>query len=89
MTAHTARSRGSARLPPARATLYTGGMRRGLWILALLLVWHAAPAGALEPGDKAPEFLLNGSDGKAYSLAGFAGTRGLVLAWFPKAFTPG
>ena len=66
-------------------------MRRGMWILAwlLVLVWQGAPAEALEPGDEAPEFLLQGSDGKAYSLAGFAGMRGIVLAWFPKAFTPG
>ena len=38
---------------------------------------------------KAPDFKLQGSDGKTYSLADFAGKRGFVLAWFPKAFTSG
>lgn len=46
-------------------------------------------AQALEVGDKAPDFTLQGSDGKTYRLADFAGKRGFVLAWFPKAFTPG
>ena len=59
--------------------------------LALLVVLVAATAGAepLAPGVKAPEFSLQGSDGRSYTLAHFAGERGLVLAWFPKAFTPG
>ena len=44
---------------------------------------------ALEVGQKAPDFSLAGSDGKTYRLADFAGKRGFVLAWFPKAFTSG
>ena len=34
-------------------------------------------------------FLLMGSDARAHSLAEHAGDRGVVLAWFPKAFTGG
>lgn len=53
----------------------------------LLLV--APNVHALEVGQKAPDFSLAGSDGKIYRLADFAGKRGFVLAWFPKAFTSG
>jgi peroxiredoxin Q/BCP len=42
----------------------------------------------LKVGDKAPDFKLQGSDGKTYSLADLKG-KTVVLAWFPKAFTGG
>ena len=43
----------------------------------------------LKPGDIAPDFSLAGSDGRRYGLGDFHGTHVVVLAWFPKAFTPG
>jgi len=43
----------------------------------------------LKVGDRAPEFSLQGSDGKTYTLADFKGKSAVVLAWFPKAFTGG
>jgi peroxiredoxin Q/BCP len=46
-------------------------------------------AAELAPGAKAPEFALAGSDGREHRLADHVGKRGVVLAWFPKAFTPG
>jgi peroxiredoxin Q/BCP len=49
----------------------------------------AAPAADLAPGAQAPDFALAGSDGKQHKLADHVGKRGIVLAWFPKAFTPG
>lgn len=51
----------------------------------------AAPAPVLtvKPGDAAPAFSLQGSDGKTHSLAEFAGKKAVVLAWYPKAFTGG
>jgi peroxiredoxin Q/BCP len=45
--------------------------------------------GAPEVGDAAPPFSLQGSDGKTYALADFAGKKAVVIAWFPKAFTGG
>lgn len=49
-----------------------------------------APAAVvLKVGDKAPDFKLQGSDGKTYSLADFAGKKAVVIAWFPAAFTSG
>ena len=47
------------------------------------------PAVELKVGDKAPNFKLQGSDGKTYSLADFAGKKAVVIAWFPAAFTKG
>lgn len=64
--------------------------RRVIQLLAFVLA-VATPAAAkpLAPGSKAPAFVLEGSDGRTRSLADFVGKRGVVLAWFPKAFTPG
>jgi peroxiredoxin Q/BCP len=46
-------------------------------------------AAELKVGDPAPPFSLEGSDGKTYSLDQFKGKQAVVLAWYPKAFTPG
>ena len=60
------------------------------WLALSIALGLAAPAlAAPAVGDKAPDFTLQGSDGKTYALSQFAGKRGVVLAWFPKAFTPG
>lgn len=46
-------------------------------------------AAALEVGDKMPDFSLQASDGKTYTLAQFHGKQPVVIAFFPKAFTAG
>ena len=46
-------------------------------------------AAAPQVGERAPDFQLQGSDGEEYALSQFVGKRGVVLAWFPRAFTPG
>ena len=43
----------------------------------------------LKVGDKAPEFKLQGTDGKTHSLSDYVGKRAVVVAWFPAAFTGG
>lgn len=43
----------------------------------------------LEVGDDAPDFSLEGSDGKTYQLSDFKGKQAMVIAWYPKAFTGG
>ncbi len=43
---------------------------------------------AIEVGKKAPEFSLQGSDGRVHGLADYAG-RYLVLYFYPKDSTPG
>jgi peroxiredoxin Q/BCP len=50
---------------------------------------QAQPAPELKPGDPAPAFSLQGSDGRTYRLDDFRGKQAVVLAWFPKAFTGG
>ena len=58
-------------------------------VLAAILFVFASVTAALEVGSPAPEFALAGSDGATHRLTDHRGTRGVVLAWFPKAFTPG
>ena len=50
-----------------------------------------APAQSVElkAGDPAPDFSLQGSDGKTYKLSDYKGKKAVVLAWFPKAYTSG
>jgi peroxiredoxin Q/BCP len=43
----------------------------------------------LNVGDLAPEFTLQGSDGRTYSLSDYVGRQAVVIAWFPKAYTRG
>jgi len=47
------------------------------------------PSVELHPGDQAPDFSLEGSDGRVHRLRDEAGRSPVVLAWFPKAFTGG
>ena len=61
-------------------------MIRSLAALALV----ASSSGiSLEIGDIAPDFSLPASDGKTYSLDQFKGKQGIVIAWYPMAFTRG
>lgn len=60
-----------------------------LGLAALLGPSIVSAAEELKVGDKAPNFSLKATDGKTYSLADFKGKKGVVLAWFPKADTPG
>lgn len=62
-------------------------MKYALTLLITALL--SLPALALEVGDPAPAFTLQGSDGKTYSLADFKGKKAVVIAWYPKAFTRG
>lgn len=59
--------------------------------LALAVGLLGAPARAqeLNVGDIAPDFTLEGTDAKTYTLSKDLKGRWLVLAWFPKAYTGG
>ena len=61
--------------------------RSSLAFLTALLPFGASAG--LEVGDAAPDFVLHGVNGTTYTLAQHVGKTGVVLAWFPKAFTPG
>ncbi|NBV20850.1 MAG: peroxiredoxin [Proteobacteria bacterium] len=58
-------------------------------VAGIALAGMTAVAADLKAGDPAPDFKLQGSDGKTYSLADFKGKQAVVVAWFPKAFTGG
>ena len=69
------------------------GLAMGLALSVALVLAMPAVAqedkGGLAVGEKAPDFSLKGSDGKTYTLAQFKGEKPVVLAFFPKSFTPG
>ena len=61
--------------------------------LALLLVLASQTAfGAPKVGEPAPEFRFEG-EGRSFASTDYVGEsarkKGVVVAWFPKAFTPG
>ena len=59
-------------------------------LVAALAVGAAAQAPVeLKVGDMAPDFSLQGTDGKTHRLSDYRGKRAVVVAWFPKAFTQG
>ena len=66
---------------------------RALYAIGLavaLAVGVAAQAPVeLKVGDTAPDFSLQGTDGKTHKLSDYRGKRAVVVAWFPKAFTQG
>ena len=61
------------------------GLIAGVGALTLANVGNAE----VKVGDAAPDFSLQGSDGKTYRLSDFRGKRPVIVAWFPKAFTGG
>ena len=65
--------------------------RRPLRLLAAAAVLCAAWAAGTElsPGDAAPDFELEASDGETYRLSDIVADRAVVLAWFPRAYTRG
>jgi peroxiredoxin Q/BCP len=66
---------------------------RALFAIGLavaLAVGAAAQAPVeLKVGDMAPDFSLQGTDGKTHKLSDYRGKQAVVVAWFPKAFTQG
>jgi peroxiredoxin Q/BCP len=58
----------------------------GFVAAALTGIAHAEP---LKVGDAAPDFSLQGTDGKMHKLSEYKGKQAVVVAWFPKAFTGG
>ena len=59
-------------------------------LFAVLAVGAGAQAPVeLKVGDTAPDFSLQGTDGKLHKLSEYRGKEAVVLAWFPKAFTQG
>jgi peroxiredoxin Q/BCP len=49
----------------------------------------AAVPTVVKVGDMAPDFSLQGTDGKTHKLSDYRGKQAVVIAWFPRAFTQG
>ena len=64
-------------------------MKTLAFLCCFALAAVGANAGDLKVGDPAPDFTLQASDGKTYTLSDFRGKQAVVLAWFPRAFTSG
>jgi hypothetical protein len=56
---------------------------------ALLAQAPPPPKTHLKVGDMAPDFELNSTAGKRIKLSDFRGTKNVVVAFFPAAFTGG
>jgi peroxiredoxin Q/BCP len=67
----------------------TAGLTCGLLAASAAAQSAPAPAAELQVGDPAPDFTLQATDGKTYTLSKDLRGRWVVLAWFPKAFTAG
>ena len=61
---------------------------RTLVLSALAVVTLASAAVALEVGQKAPDFALNGTDGKPVKLSDLTAKGPVVIFTFIAAFTP-
>ena len=57
--------------------------------LVLQVSSSQAQTPTLKVGDAAPDFTLQGTDGKTHKLYEYRGKSAVVVAWFPKAFTQG
>ena len=67
---------------------------RALTLLTVCLVafassGHLSAAAELKVGNMAPDFTLQASNGKTYTVSDFRNKQAIVLAWFPKAYTRG
>ena len=63
-------------------------MTAGLAAALVAGVMAQAPA-ELKVGDMAPDFTMQGTDGKTHRLSDYRGKQAVVVAWFPAAFTQG
>lgn len=66
----------------------TSSLLRSIVAAALVSVALVGTAGALEVGQKAPDFTLNGTDGKPVKLSDLTAKGPVVIYTFIAAFTP-
>ena len=75
----------------ALLTMGLAGALAAVTVMAQAPAPNAAPAvpTVVKVGDMAPDFTLQGTDGKTHKLSEYRGKQAVVIAWFPKAFTQG
>ena len=54
------------------------------WALGVMFIGGSLGAAELQVGDEAPDFELQGTDGKSYRLSELRG-KAVVLAWFSES----
>ena len=64
-------------------------MRLFALFVSVALAASCRATNPVKVGDVAPDFTLQATDGKTYTLSDFKGKQAVVLAWFPKAYTSG
>ena len=69
--------------------LMTFGLAAMLVAGVMTQIAAAQGAAELKVGDMAPDFTLQGTDGKTHKLSDYRGKQAVVVAWFPRAFTQG
>ena len=55
-------------------------------LIAVLMMWAPMGAGAVEVGDKAPDFLLFSTVGETVRLSDYQGHKNVLLFFFLRAF---
>lgn len=60
-----------------------------LIVLTSFFASNSVMATSLKVGDTAPDFVMQGTDGKSYNLKSFKDKQAVVLAWYPMASTRG
>ena len=76
--------------PHAARTRLVHSAAAALLVAAVSFLAAGSATAGPDVGEPAPAFTLAGSDGKDHSLSDLLEEHeGVVLAWFPKAFTPG
>jgi ABC-type sulfate transport system permease component len=81
---------GASTAAPASAQPAAASATPASTVTAAAATAAAGSAGTpLAKGVQAPDFRLEGSDGKMHALADHVGKQAVVVAWFPKAFTSG
>src|SRR5437879_1561750 len=78
----------TARYPEGGSTMWRRRLVAALLVAALVVISDAAPAAALQVGDKAPDFTLPATTAEKFSLSQFQGKSNVVLFGFIGAFTP-
>jgi peroxiredoxin Q/BCP len=74
--------------PSKGASVRISLLHRSIVLAALLSLTLAGVASALEVGQKAPDFSLNGIDGKPVKLSDLTAKGPVVIYTFIAAFTP-
>ena len=61
----------------------------GILVMGLFVLGIFSKSAELKVGDRAPDFVLPDQNGRIVKLADFLGRKSVILAFYPRASTPG